>query len=261
VLVDIGGGSALRFAEAGAHVAQLDAIAISHLHIDHVGDLAPLMKSAYFEDRTRPLPIFGPGGNSVAPPLSELVRDLFDPRRGAFRYLGLYLNGADGGFRLEPHDVVPHGRDIDVALSSGDLQLATVRVTHGGIPALAWRVKVGTAIFAFSGDTSGEDGSLEKLAHDADILVMHNAVPEDSGAGLKALHMPPSVIGRIARDAGAKSVVLSHRMNRTLVPGAETATEHLIRNYYSGPLAFANDLDCFATAPIGITGEAGRPGT
>src|ERR1700683_985827 len=35
VLVDSGGGSALRFGQAGAHVAQLDVILFTHLHIDH----------------------------------------------------------------------------------------------------------------------------------------------------------------------------------------------------------------------------------
>jgi ribonuclease BN (tRNA processing enzyme) len=243
VLVDIGGGSALRFAEAGAHVAQLEAIVLSHLHIDHVGDLAPLMMSAYFEDRRRPLPIFGPGGNDVAPPTSELVRDLFGPHRGAFRYLGSYLRGDDGGFKFEAHDVVPKGRDISVVLSKGDLELAAVRVTHGEIPALAWRVKVGATVFAFSGDTSGTDGSLEGLARNVDILVMHNAVPEGSGGALTALHMAPSTIGRIAHAARAKSVVLSHRMNRTL--GMEGETGRAIALNYSGPIAFANDLDCF----------------
>ena len=57
------------------------------------------------------------------------------------------------------------------------------------------------------------------------------------------LHMPPSVIGQIAGDAHVKSLVLSHRMLRTL--GKEAETEAEIRKRYSGPITFANDLDCF----------------
>jgi len=40
-----------------------------------------------------------------------------------------------------------------------------------------------------------------------------------------------------------KSLVLSHRMLRTL--GKEAQTEAEIRKSYDGPLAFANDLDCY----------------
>jgi ribonuclease BN (tRNA processing enzyme) len=55
--------------------------------------------------------------------------------------------------------------------------------------------------------------------------------------------MPPSVIGAIAARAHVKQLVLSHRMLRTL--GKEDQTQTEIRHSYSGPLAFANDLDCF----------------
>src|SRR5260370_42680707 len=56
ILVDSGGGSALRFGQAGAHVAQLDAILFTHLHIDHSADFPALIKSSYFEERRLPLP-------------------------------------------------------------------------------------------------------------------------------------------------------------------------------------------------------------
>jgi ribonuclease BN (tRNA processing enzyme) len=56
--------------------------------------------------------------------------------------------------------------------------------------------------------------------------------------------MPPSVIGTTAANVHAKQLVLSHRMLRTL--GKEKETEAEIRRHYAGPIAFANDLDCFA---------------
>jgi len=59
----------------------------------------------------------------------------------------------------------------------------------------------------------------------------------------RRLHMPPSVIGRIAQEAHVKQLVLSHRMLRTL--GKEEQTLSEIRKSFSGPVAFANDLDCF----------------
>jgi ribonuclease BN (tRNA processing enzyme) len=55
--------------------------------------------------------------------------------------------------------------------------------------------------------------------------------------------MPPSVIGQIAQEAQVKRLVLSHRMLRTL--GKEEQSLSEIRKNFSGPVAFANDLDCF----------------
>jgi len=77
----------------------------------------------------------------------------------------------------------------------------------------------------------------------ADLFVAHNAVPEGATGLERRLHMPPSVIGQIAGDAHVKHLVLSHRMLRTL--GKEDQTQLEISKRYSGPVTFANDLDCF----------------
>ncbi len=243
VLIDSGGGSALRFGQAGAKVSQLDAILFSHLHIDHTADFPALMKSAYFEDRQRPLPVYGPAGNDAFPATTEFVADLFDPAHGAYRYLGNFLKGEDSGFTLEAHDVRPDAQQIQPVYSGDGLELAATTVVHDGAPALAWRVSLGGKVLVFSGDTSGENGNLEMLARNADLLVAHNAVPEGTSGKLLNLHMPPSVIGRIAKAAAVKSLVLSHRMLRSL--GHETETRRVIAKSYSGPVAFADDLDCF----------------
>ena len=98
-------------------------------------------------------------------------------------------------------------------------------------------------MIVFSGDTNGEGEGLPRLAMKADLFVAHNAVPEGATGIERQLHMPPSVIGQIADNAHVKSLVLSHRMLRTL--GKETETQAEIRKRYSGPITFANDLDCF----------------
>jgi ribonuclease BN (tRNA processing enzyme) len=119
-----------------------------------------------------------------------------------------------------------------------------VHVTHGGVPALAWRIEARGKVIVFSGDTNGEGEGLVKLATNADVFIAHNAVPEGAAGIERRLHMPPSVIGQIAADAHVKHLVLSHRMLRTL--GREEQSKAEIRKRYSGPLDFANDLDCFS---------------
>src|SRR5271156_950017 len=73
LLVDAGGGVFLRFGEAKARFESLDAIAITHLHLDHVSDLPALLMSGFFGDRTRPLPIIGPSGGGAFPGMKEFM--------------------------------------------------------------------------------------------------------------------------------------------------------------------------------------------
>ena len=242
VLVDAGGGSALRFGESGAQMSQLDAILFSHFHVDHSGDFAALIKSSWFEDRKRPLPIYGPAGNDFMPSTTEFVSDFFG-EKGVYRYLSeLLVAGEQGSYKMQPH-TVEGTTSPALAFRSGDLAAYSAKVVHGGFPALAWRVEVGGKVIAFSGDTNGAGPGLPKIAANADLFVAHNAVPEGATGVERNLHMPPSVIGQIAAEAHVKKLVLSHRMLRTL--GKEDQTLAEIRKRYEGPVEFANDLDCY----------------
>jgi glyoxylase-like metal-dependent hydrolase (beta-lactamase superfamily II) len=102
VIVDAGGGSALRFGESGAQMSQVDVVLFSHFHIDHSGDFPALVFSSWFEDRKRPLPIYGPPANEFMPSTTEFVHDLFSEPRGAWRYLSdLAGKGAEGSYTTE----------------------------------------------------------------------------------------------------------------------------------------------------------------
>jgi ribonuclease BN (tRNA processing enzyme) len=136
VLVDAGGGSALRFGESGAQMAQLDVILFSHFHVDHSGDFAALVKSSWFEDRRRPLPIYGPAGNEFMPATTKFVQDFFS-EHGTYGYLSELLEpGETGSYKLQPHDVAGTVKP-ELAFRSIDLTVYALRVVHGGVPALA----------------------------------------------------------------------------------------------------------------------------
>jgi ribonuclease BN (tRNA processing enzyme) len=243
VLVDAGAGSALRFGESGAQMSQLDVLLFTHYHVDHSADFPALIKSSWFEDRKRPLPIYGPAGNDFMPSTTEFVYDFFGDKHGAYRYLSELLTpGEEGSYKMQPHNVVAGSTPV-AAFRSRDLAVYAVRVVHGQVPALAWRVEVGGKFIVFSGDTNGDNPGLTQLALNADLFIAHNAVPEGAVGIERRLHMPPSVIGQIAGDAHVKNLVLSHRMLRTL--GKEDQTQSEIKKRYSGPVEFANDLDCF----------------
>lgn len=242
VLVDAGGGSALRFGESGAQTSQLEVLLFTHLHVDHSADFPALIKSSWFEDRKTALPIYGPPGNEYFPATTEFVSGFFGDR-GVYRYLSeLLVPGEEGSYKIEPHDVVAGSAPVAV-FRNGNISASAVHVVHGGVPALAWRIEAGGKVIVFSGDTNGEGEGLVRLASNADLFIAHNAVPEGATGIERRLHMPPSVIGQIAADAHVKYLVLSHRMLRTL--GKEEQTLSEIKKRYSGPVKFANDLDCF----------------
>jgi ribonuclease BN (tRNA processing enzyme) len=243
VILDAGGGSVLRFGESGAQMSQVDVFLFSHFHVDHSSDFAALIFSSWFEDRKRPLPVYGPPGNKFMPSTTEFVHDLFSDPHGVYRYLSDLVDPkTEGSYQLQPHNVLADSAPV-LVFRNADLALYAVSVIHGGVPALAWRVDIGGKRIAFSGDTNGDGNGLTQLASNADLIVAHNAVPEGATGVERRLHMPPSVIGTIAANAHAKQLVLSHRMLRTL--GKESETEAEIRRRFSGSLTFANDLDCF----------------
>ena len=245
VLVDIGGGAALRFGESGADVSDLDVILLTHLHVDHTADLAALVKSSFFEDRQRKLPLYGPEGNQAFPATTAFVHTLFAAPGGAYHYLNDFVNpSAKGAYLLDAHDVAPPAKQLVRIYQSQDTYIYAAQVIHGSVPALAYRVEIAGVSIAFSGDTNGNNGNLQRVAHGADLFIAHNAVRDGASAVELSLHMPPSVIGKVAHEAAVKNLVLSHRMLRTLGHEVETTTG--IRGSYSGPVSFANDLDCFA---------------
>ncbi|KYJ87275.1 MBL fold metallo-hydrolase [Sulfurovum riftiae] len=241
VLIDFGGGASLRFEEAGVHIEELDVILLTHLHIDHTADLPALMKASFFTPRSRDLELFGPEGNRVMPGTRTFIKRLFENRDGAWQYMGDYLDGR-AAFRLRAKDV-RKSRKVHTIYRKGDLSIQAVSVHHGPIPAMAYRVNVGKKSITFSGDMNGKYHTLERLAKNTDLLLAHNAVPKGAGGPAADLHMTPYTIGQIASKANAGTLILSHRMLRTL--GRESETKKEIRKSYKGKTAFADDKSLY----------------
>ena len=242
VLVDMGPGSMLRYEESGARIEDLEVILLTHLHVDHSADLPALIKASYFSERSSDLPIYGPSGNTLMPDTVTFVHAMFDVPNGAYRYLAGYLSG-DGSFRLQTHNVSAEGANIQQVVEGKNFKITAVPVHHGSIPALAWRVDIGSHSIAFSGDMNGDSHTLPKLAMNADMLIAHHAIPQNATGVARELHMPPSVIGEIAAEAKINKLILSHRMKRTLGKEAESKSE--IRKRYTGFMKFADDGQCF----------------
>lgn len=232
LLIDTGSGTMLRFAQSGARIETLEAVAFTHLHIDHCVDLPSFVKAGYFSSRTAPLPVIDPGGNDSFPSIEAYLDGLFG-KQGVYRYMQDVLTPRSDSFELLPTRAA-------ASMTFPSFTLQALSVHHGIVPALAYKIVMDGKTIVISGDTNDADGTLAAFAKDADLLVMHLAIPETGYRGARALHMHPSKIGSIAAESGAKKVVLTHRMHRTI--GHEQETEKSIRRTYKGPLVFAEDL-------------------
>jgi ribonuclease BN (tRNA processing enzyme) len=248
-LVDTGGGAFLRFGEAGARFDDLDFVGLSHFHTDHSADLPALLKSGYFAKRSRALPIAGPGGAGRFPGLQAYLAAMLDSEHGAYAYLAGYLDGSGGLAKLEQIEV-PAGSNSPVALpaaSSAGVVVDALPVPHGPVPTVAFRLRLGGATIVFSSDQNGSKPAFVDFARNAELLVMHMPIPQDADQVAKNLHATPETIGAIAQAAGAKTLLLSHFMARSLANLEEYID--IVRSAYKGRVLVAEDLSCVEVGP------------
>ena len=241
VLVDAGGGTFLRFGEAGASFVDLDFVGLSHFHTDHSADFPALLKSGNFSGREAPLPVAGPGPGGPFPGLGAWLDSMLAGGAGAYGYLSGYLDGSGGLVKLMPREIDRDTNKPETVLD-GEIRIDALPVPHGIVPALGFRVTVGDVSIVFASDQNGSSAAFTDFAGDASVLVMHVAVPEDATGTALQLHARPSRIASIAAEAGAGTLVLSHFMARSLRD--LDGNVDVVRRGYDGNIVVANDLDC-----------------
>jgi ribonuclease BN (tRNA processing enzyme) len=206
LLLDCGPGvlAKLREREPWPTVA---AIAITHLHLDHWGDLVPWVWGS----------LFGPGEPAPKPEL-WLPPGSREQLRPVLALLGSE-DMLDRAFAVSEYEA-------RVPFVAGGLEVTAVPVDHYDIPAFGFRVK-GDRILAYSGD-SGPSAALAELARDADLLLTEATLDNGGYDGPERGHLSPDEASAAATDARALRVVLTHRpVEREAPPGAELAHDGL----------------------------------
>ena len=239
ILVDGGPGAFLRIGELDLGLDKVDLVLLTHLHIDHSGDLAAFFNArALTADGPITYRIFGPDGAGFFPKTTRFV-DLLVGDNGAFAYQKTF--GADETFVV---------RDLAIKLDSprtkivdeNGLVVEEIATHHGDCPSVAYRISYKGVVVVFSGDMDASAlPNLVQLAKDADLLIFNCAVldPPGSPSQLYDLHTPPKKIGEAARESGVKSLLLSHLAPDVL--GQEAAVRKSIQASYAGPVAFVSD--------------------
>ncbi len=240
VLIDAGGGSFLRFGESGASFDDLDFVGLSHFHTDHSADFAALLKSGSFSERERPLPVAGPAADGQFPGLKAFLVRMLDAESGAYGYLSGFLDGTRGQPMLVTKEVA--GAAPVVVYRKDGLSVEAMRVPHGIVPAVAFKVSAGGESLVFAGDQNGSNAAFVDFAKGASILVMHLVVPENVSGVAGRLHARPGTVGKVAGTTEAQQLVLSHFMARSLRDIDRNVA--LVREGYDGKVILAEDLAC-----------------
>jgi ribonuclease BN (tRNA processing enzyme) len=248
-VLDCGLGVIDQYARTGIPFPALRSIFITHHHADHNIEYGPLLVVGWIMGMHLDVRAFGP------PPLKQMTED----------FIRAYKTTVDFGaedFKVKPLVAV----DVKEVSAAGpvtqddNVKVSAVIVEHPPVkPALGYRFDFKDRSIAFSGDTAPFE-AVAKMAKGADVLV-HEAmhVPaletyirdeiakgrpikfEDMMAHMKADHTPVEDVGRIAQEAGVKTLVLSH-----LVPSIDGITDDTWRSlaakYFKGEIIVGKDL-------------------
>lgn len=238
MLVDMGPGAFLRLGELRLEDDTLDTLLLTHLHIDHTGDFADIIKSRDLaHDGPASFRVFGPAGRGDYPSTSVFVDRLLGAN-GAFAY----LRGFRNELRLTSTDLATdQASPVKMLFTEGTTRVSTIPVDHGDTPAVAYRIEHGGRSVVITGDLASKNDNVARLASGADVLVYDTAVldPPGSPAGLYELHTPPRRIGEIAASAKVRRLVLSH-----IPPNVERDTAPVlasVRGTYRGRVDVAYD--------------------
>ena len=243
LLVDPGPGSSLRFDEAGASFADLDAIVFTSLLAHRTADFPSFVAGSLNADRDRPLTVLGPDGDDAYPSTREFIERLIGPA-GAYAHLAGYLSfRSPGGYKISARSAPATGQRRWSGFGTKDLSLSAIPVHHGDVPSLAWRAEIAGHSIVFTGNFNNRNDIVAGFAKNVDALVIHLAIPEFARGEVRERFVRPSQIGRIAQRANARMVFLGHRTTRTL--GRESASREALAEHYGGPLVFTNELECW----------------
>ena len=192
LLLDCGPGVLARLRE-WEDWPRVDAIAITHWHLDHWGDVVPWVWAAQFgpaRELAAPELWVPPGGRDF---LSELGGRLGQPQM---------FEQAFAMREFEPGTV----------FECAGIEVTPVKVLHYDLDAYGFRASANGSVLAYSGD-SGPNGGLAELARDADLFVCEATLEDghEEREGSPRGHLSAREAESTSVAAGAKRLLLTHR--------------------------------------------------
>ncbi len=278
ILMDVGGGTYQRLAQSGVNIRDLDIVLLTHLHIDHTGDLSAAIKTIYFHSvmarsmnpaiagRTLPVNIYGPASTSFPnargskfpngvlqyPSTKDYADQHYSVVKGGVeRYLNAFAPAISQGaskFAYTANDLSSNwmmAGNIETVYEKDGLKITSIAVNHGPVPAVAFRIDYKGQSIVYSGDTSSKTNNMVALSQDADLLIYDTAITKDLPLNplFHFLHTEPARIGEVASAANVKTLVLSHIT--PVIDARIKEVKQTIRSIYHGEIKVAKDLKVY----------------
>jgi ribonuclease BN (tRNA processing enzyme) len=208
LLLDCGPGvlSSLRETEGWP---QIDAIVISHFHLDHWGDLVPWVWGSMYRAQN---------GHAV--------------RTNVWVYEGGHDYLEKLGSRLGFPDMFDRVFDVteyagDRTFTAAGFEVTPVRLPHYTLETYGFRVQRNGTTLAYSGD-SGPSDALVELARDADLFVCEATLERAELDGEPRGHLDAEEAIDAYERSGARRLLITHRpAELPLADGIESAYDGL----------------------------------
>lgn len=216
LLIDCGSGVLNRFPEARISHTGIDTILLSHLHLDHVADVLPLIKANWLRGNTY-MKIYGPEGTD----------DWFSKVVDAYEYISDEIEV----------DVIELAPGKDFTPEGFDCEVTCVAAKHS-VPTLAYRVTAEDGEFVYSGDTEPSRDIMD-LAVESDLLIHECSFPP----GMKVTnHTTPDTLAEMLNEYNNEigSICLTHFYPD--MRGHERETIYRLKDYFGGDVILAEDL-------------------
>ncbi len=224
-IIDTGIDSARNLLRWRVPLNKVDAVFITHLHSDHIGELGEIRLQTWVAGRRTPLKVYGPPGiERVVAGFNEAYA--IDSGYRTAHHGADFLPPAAADLVAVPIDL--GSADVKVALDQQGLKITAIRVNHGPIkPAYGYRFDFAGRSVTISGDTAADE-NLARAAKGSDILVHEGLAPalvkifEDTARAngrlrpakifhdIPGYHTSPVDAARIANEAHARLLVFTH---------------------------------------------------
>ena len=244
-VIDCGDGVARQLVFAGASLPALRNVFITHHHSDHNADYGNLLLLAWAAGLKERVNTWGP------PPIERITRLFLEMSAE-----DIDVRVADEGRQplaplIQVHELTQGG----AVMQDENVKVTAALVEHPPVaPAFAYRFDAADRSIEISGDTARSD-NLIQLARGADVLV-HEAlypagvdrlaarVPTAANLArhLMAAHTTVEDCGRVAAEAGVKTLVLSHFVPADDPLITEQMWANEARKHFSGRIVVGRDL-------------------
>lgn len=248
-VLDFGLGVTNQLARTGIPFDSVRTLFLTHHHPDHNIEIGPFLVTGWIHGLKQSVTAYGP------PPLQQMIQDYMRSAKVTIDFWAEDFKKAP----LEMIDVheLPQPGPV---MQDENVKVTSVLVQHPPVtPAYGYRFDFPDRSIAFSGDTVPLE-SVAQMAKGADVLV-HEAmdmialdayVRHEIAAGqhvkFKAFmhhmlvdHSPVREVGRIAQEAGVKTLVLSH-LTPSLTSISDKSWREQAAKHFKGEIIVGHDL-------------------